>query len=104
VGPSCRTGSPALFTACEEWQDDDRGELVLVRDEWQLRVGSPEAADAGDADPAIAGYVTLLVNRCGGAAIDVETGDGLSAPYLPMKDACSWRRQGVGVQGDAQLL
>ncbi len=99
---------PALFTASEEWQDDEGGELALVRDEWQLLVGSPEPADVGDADPAIAGYldgseqligialepigapfeafsllsevVTLLVNRCGGAAIDVETGDGLSAP------------------------
>lgn len=93
---------PAVFAVSEDWvvTDDD---LALERDEWQLLVSAPRPAPVGEADPTLAAalegtehlvdislepigapseafsvlssVVTNLVNRCGGVAVDVETGD-----------------------------
>lgn len=99
--------SSALMAASSDWEHDEQ-EYVLEDDGWQLLVAAAELGEPADADPAIAPaldgsehvvYLTLepigapraavavlarvvreLVERCGGAAMDVDTGEVLTAP------------------------
>jgi hypothetical protein len=98
---------PALFAVSEAWRDSG-GELAVDGGGWQILVAEPETADVADADPTLTGHldgseqlvavtlepsgapfeafalladvVSALVNRAGGAALDVETGEVLTAP------------------------